>query len=311
MKIRPVSAAKVAATALLIAAAARGGSPALIHYQGRLLDTTGTPVNGSVSIAVGLYSNVSSGAAVFTQSIGAVAAVNGMFEFGFGTNTLAFLSAFTNDSVWVGVSVGGEALTPRQRLMAVPYALTADRVPDLMLATTGTAAGVGADARDSGVAVGYQAKAYSVGFGLGGGAAVGQSSEAFDYGAGLGFEASGFSHGVAAGYQALGYDHGVAVGNQSYAAGTNVAVGVGAAASGVNRTAIGPWVISEADHSTAVRGSLYLDGATGVFHRAAFGSGAWKPGLPGGWSGVATNISGTRTQLMFFASGVLTNLVIQ
>lgn len=178
------------------------------------------------------------------------------------------------------------------QLMAVPYALTARQVPDLTLGATGTAAGVEADGRDGGVA-------------------VGQSAEAFDYGAGLGFEASGFSHGVAAGYQALGYDHGVAVGNQAFAAGTNVAVGAGAVASGVNRTALGPAVVNGTDNSTAVRGALYLDGASGIFHRPAFGSGGWSPGLPGGWSGILTNVSGTRTQLLYYASGMMTNVVVQ
>lgn len=299
------------AAILSLACAAQGQGPALIHYQGRLLDTAGTPVNGAVNVSVGLYTNAATGVPVFSQTIGSVTAINGMFDFAFGTNTLPFLAVFTNEAVWVGVTVDGDQLTPRQRLMSVPFALTASRVPDLTMSTAATAAGVEADGRDSGAAVGYQAKAYSAGSGLGGGAALGRAAEASDYGAAVGREAVGFSHGVAVGYQTLGFDNGTAIGNQAYAAATNVAVGAGAVADGVNRTALGPGVVSEANDSTTVRGSLYLDGAAGVFHRPTFGSGGWTAGWPGGWSGTVTNIAGIRTQLLYYASGVLTNSVFR
>ncbi len=301
-----------AAVAIWLAAGpGHADAPARIHYQGRLLDTNGAPVNGSVDIGIGLYTNATAGASHFSQAVGPVTVVNGMFDFAFGTNTLEFRAVFTNAAVWIGVSVDGAALVPRQQLMAVPYALTAGRVPDLTLGATGTAAGVEADGRDGGVAVGFQARAYSAALGLGGGVAMGQSADGADYGMAAGLEAQASGHGVAAGYQALGYDHGAAIGNQAFAAGTNVAVGAGAVASGVNRTALGPAVVNDTDNSTAVRGALYLDGASGIFHRPAFGSGGWSPGLPGGWSGILTNVSGTRTQLLYYASGMMTNVVVQ
>ena len=301
--------ALLTAAAFVAACTARAQVPTAIHYQGRLLDATGTPVNAAVSVAIGLYTNDASGAAVYMQTIGSVTAINGMFDFAFGTNTLDFLSVFTNAEVWAGVTVDGDILAPRQRLVSVPFALSAGRVPDLILSETGTAVGVGTDARAGGVAIGYQAVAYNPVPGVGEGTAIGQSSVGHEGGTALGFEALGYGYGVAAGYQAQGYDYGMAAGYGAFAAGTNVAVGAGAAAVGAWRTALGPGVITEADNSTAVRGSLFLDGASGIYHRPSFGSGAWIPGLPGGWSGIVTNITGATTQLLYFGSGVLTNVV--
>ena len=43
----------------------------------------------------------------------------------------------------------------------------------------------------------------------------------------------------------------------------------------MRRIAIGHSVNNTIDNSAAIRGTLYLDGATGIMYRATFGSGAW------------------------------------
>jgi hypothetical protein len=65
-----------------------------------------------------------------------------------------------------------------------------------------------------------------------------------------------------------------------------VAIGYFAnAQGGSERIAIGHGVTNEVDDSAALRGTLYLDGGTGVYYRSTFGSGEWtdlKAGLATG-----------------------------
>lgn len=57
--------------------------------------------------------------------------------------------------------------------------------------------------------------------------------------------------------------------------GRAMAIGIHTRASGSNSCALGIAVSNEVPESTMVRGSLYLDGGTGVFTRSTFGTGAW------------------------------------
>ena len=58
--------------------------PSLINYQGKLLNTNGTPVNGSVSVQVDLFTAASGGSPVYTENIGSVAVVDGIYSLNFG-----------------------------------------------------------------------------------------------------------------------------------------------------------------------------------------------------------------------------------
>ncbi|MBI2437599.1 MAG: hypothetical protein HYV36_02135 [Lentisphaerae bacterium] len=159
---------------------------------------------------------------------------------------------------------------------------------------SGAALGREANGSDSGAAVGYMANGYYLGAAVGRqangsyGAAMGELADGANSGAALGRSANGYN-GVAVGYSANGYDTGVAVGmmaqgtNYGMAMGylangsrTNVAIGAGAdAQGGILRIAIGSSVINTQDYTAAIRGTLYLDGGTGVMTRATFGSGNW------------------------------------
>jgi len=177
----------------------------------------------------------------------------------------------------------------------------------LVIGSTGleTRVGGNAAATGGGTAVGREANAYStgtaVGYGANGsdeGTAVGHTAAAAENGSAMGYRANGSLSGAALGSFAIAPDDGVAVGagaNGSYlgaalgreanAAGTNIAIGAFAnAADGFSRTAIGASLTNEIDNSTAVRGSLYLDGGTSVFYRSTFGSGAWQEISAGGGS---------------------------
>jgi len=83
--------------------------------------------------------------------------------------------------------------------------------------------------------------------------------------------------GVAIGYACNADNNGLAIGFRANAAGTNIVIGYKASApNGRNRIAFGCSVTNYRDDTCVVRGSMYLDGGTGVLYRSTFGSGSWK-----------------------------------
>jgi len=177
-------------------------------------------------------------------------------------------------------------------------------------AYTGVAAGASANGNNYGVAIGYQANGYDHS------AAIGYQANGYFYGAGLGYQANGRFHSAAVGYNANGNSYGVAMGSSAngvgygaalgtyakgtnsgaavgysangsfsggalgaYANGVNTNVAIGAAANaqgGTERIAIGHNVTNNMNDTARIRGTLYLDGGTGVVYRETFGSGAWS-----------------------------------
>ncbi|HNS80848.1 MAG TPA: hypothetical protein PKM67_05270 [Kiritimatiellia bacterium] len=133
----------------------------------------------------------------------------------------------------------------------------------------GTALGYGTVATNRGTAVGYISSAYGYG------AAVGRESRGYSYGAAIGENAWGYENGVAVGYWSDGYAGGVALGYHANGAKTNIAIGGYAHAYGTDRIAIGRNVTNQVNNSAAIRGTLYLDGGTGIMTRSTFGTGGW------------------------------------
>jgi hypothetical protein len=121
---------------LLPFAAAQAGAPTSINFQGRLLNNGGQPVNGSVPVAVTVWSADTGGSLLFTQHVGSVTVESGLYDFEWGDATLA--TALTNAQCWLQVHVNGDVLAPRQRLLAVPYALRAGSVDAGASASGGT-----------------------------------------------------------------------------------------------------------------------------------------------------------------------------
>lgn len=99
--------------------------PYAINYQGRLLDGGGNPVTTNVDIIVRLYGAASGGTAVYTQLISNVDVQDGLYSFQFGSASSPFLAALALPECWLDITIDGTTLSPRQRLVAVPYALVA------------------------------------------------------------------------------------------------------------------------------------------------------------------------------------------
>lgn len=108
-------------------------APSLLNYQGRLAKPDGTPVpDGNYSIRFSLYTAVTGGTQKWTQTINPVSVKNGTFA--------VFLSGFSADTfdgdLWLQIKIGSDAaLSPRQQLVSVAYAMKANSVPDGAIGT--------------------------------------------------------------------------------------------------------------------------------------------------------------------------------
>ncbi len=100
------------------------GVPALVHFQGRLGDATGTPLpDGEELLTFNLYDR-SSGATPLWSERKRVELVGGSFETILGDTEELHLSLFDRGDLWLGVTVGDAAeLAPRYRLTSAPFAL--------------------------------------------------------------------------------------------------------------------------------------------------------------------------------------------
>ncbi len=97
-------------------------SPGMIHYQGRL--TLGTNLySGPVNLVFRMY-DASTGGTLLHTSTTAATAVDGLYATVIGQHGVAgdLDEALTNAKGWLGVQVNGTTLTPREPVLAVPYA---------------------------------------------------------------------------------------------------------------------------------------------------------------------------------------------
>jgi len=92
-----------------------------INYQGRLTDSSGSPLTGTYTMTFGLY-DVSTGGTALATDTHAVDITDGLFNTGIDFGT----SNFDGRELWLGVAVGTDSeMTPRQELRTVPFAIKA------------------------------------------------------------------------------------------------------------------------------------------------------------------------------------------
>jgi hypothetical protein len=119
-----------AALALAIASVTgAAATPLLIGYQGAVFDDQGMPLAGLADVDVAIYDAASGGNVLYTESHPGLPLVDGAFdlEVGAGSSQSGSLdeNTFAGDETWLELTVDGEVLGPRQRLVSVPYALRA------------------------------------------------------------------------------------------------------------------------------------------------------------------------------------------
>lgn len=141
LKLAPLAGALAAGAGLLYRAPARADAPNLINYQGRLTDASGNALTGSYSMVFKLYSVPTGGTALWTESwsgANAVSVTDGQFNVLLGSLT-SLPSPLPSGDLYLGVAVSSDPeMTPRERLVSVPYAL---QVPDGSISTAKLADG--------------------------------------------------------------------------------------------------------------------------------------------------------------------------
>ena len=117
-------------------------APATIQYQGLLSDSSGIALaNHSHTILINLYATEQDEAILYTQSfVDVLSDENGMYSIEIGDADLVSVLE-GNESLWLELTVNGEALSPRQAIHSVPYALHAESANRLVNAADSNISG--------------------------------------------------------------------------------------------------------------------------------------------------------------------------
>ena len=99
--------------------------PGRVAYQGLLLDSNGVPVTDSVDIDVAIYDAASGGTNLWSESHLGVNVLDGVYSIELGATTPLSGAVLQSGNVFLEITIDAETLTPRQQLLAVPYALKA------------------------------------------------------------------------------------------------------------------------------------------------------------------------------------------
>ena len=117
-------------TTLLLAGTASAGVPQQLTYHGRLFDQNGNPLNASATVTVDIFAASSGGTTLWSETYsastsGAVAVVEGFYSLNLGSQTAFPANLWDGSTRYLQLTVNGEALTPRQPIESVAYAIHA------------------------------------------------------------------------------------------------------------------------------------------------------------------------------------------
>ena len=112
---------------VLLGPAALTAAPAYLYYQGRIVNAAGNPYTLPQTMHFKIY-NVPSGVNPPLWSEDQVVTPdNGIFSVSLGSVIPLPASTFASDTLYLGITVDPDPaeMTPRTRLLSVPYAITA------------------------------------------------------------------------------------------------------------------------------------------------------------------------------------------
>jgi len=120
-----------------------GPSATTVNYQGRLADAAGNPLDGTYGMSFALFAIDTGGSPVWgPENHPAVPVSGGLFSVGLGSQMSGGIPATTwNGDRYLEITVGGETLSPRELIRAVPIAGMALTVPDGAIGTAQVADG--------------------------------------------------------------------------------------------------------------------------------------------------------------------------
>lgn len=122
---------------LILLCAVLGGcsQPPAMSYQGKLTDASGHPLDGTYTFIFSLFSASTGGTALYTETKDIVVS-DGFFDTSVGPYSVTsdMDVDWLTGPLWLEVTINGEVLTPRQRLLGSPYAFTL--MPGAKIATT-------------------------------------------------------------------------------------------------------------------------------------------------------------------------------
>jgi len=121
-KISVLCAVVVLLVPVLVSAAA---PPALINYQGRLIDGA-TLVNGTTQMVFRIYDDPTAGSLLFADTQ-TVTVADGLYAVQIGASNAMSATTFRdNATTYLELTVGATTFSPRERIFSVGYALNAD-----------------------------------------------------------------------------------------------------------------------------------------------------------------------------------------
>ena len=106
--------------------------PLTMNYQGFLRDPSGDLATGSYTITARIYDQATEGSELYVTTIPNVNVRDGLFNIVLGDDPAIPWEAFSDAPRYIGIDLndGAGELIPRQRLHAVPWALTAAALVD-------------------------------------------------------------------------------------------------------------------------------------------------------------------------------------
>lgn len=119
---------KLALAAIALPSLAVASVPMTLTHSGRLIDVSGTPLSGTITLAVTLYDTDASGSGFWTRTYSGLTVEDGYYAVALVTDDAGApldTTDFADGQTWVGVTADGLALGSRQQLGSVPYALVA------------------------------------------------------------------------------------------------------------------------------------------------------------------------------------------
>lgn len=121
----------LAALVLVVASSARADAPGALGYQGRLIDGNGAPVTGMVTLAFSVWDAPTGGNRLWTEAQ-TLALTEGFYATLLGAATPLPDAVFDGTARYLELDVGGSgALSPRQEMASVPYAISARNATNL------------------------------------------------------------------------------------------------------------------------------------------------------------------------------------